>query len=523
MPLQYADGTVAEHMACRTDVAVFDVSHLGTVRLAGPEARPALQRALTNDLAKIRPGKAQYTHLLDEDGSVLDDLIVWWTGEESFDVMPNASNTSRVVGGHRGYRRHRRAGRLAVQGPRSRALMEAVLPEVTTVGHFGVHSLTWRGVPVVVAGTGYTGEEGLECAVPAAAAVALWEAVVAAGAVPAGLGARDTLRLEAGLPLHGHELGPGITPLEAGLAWVVAWDKPGGFRGRDALLAKRGPGHRPRVYGGSSALAVNPCGPVTGSGATASTWASHERQFLARPRVRHRHGFRAPRRARRRGLRRRGPRASPRLPGRAPAVREETGPRSLSHGPLCAAHRRGLLPHAQGPRPVPHRRPVRLCPRRPAFGRGLDLPAGMPEPDVAAEMARLAGANRTGSDLVCFAGGGAYDHDDPRRSPGPWRDVRSSSRHTPPTSPRWPRESSRPSSSTRPWSPGWRGCPVANASLYDGGQGRRRSRQPRRGRHRPRRPFGWRPASTPVARQMLGHADRQGRGTGSWTSPWSTG
>ena len=240
MPLQYADGTVAEHMACRTDVAVFDVSHLGTVRLAGPEARPTLQRALTNDLAKIGPGKAQYTHLLDEDGSVLDDLIVWWTGEDSFDVMPNASNTSRVlaaIGGN-----DVTAGRavLAVQGPRSRALMETVLPEVTTVGHFGVRDLTWRGVPVVVAGTGYTGEAGLECAV--AEAVALWEAVVAAGAAPAGLGARDTLRLEAGLPLHGHELGPGITPLEAGLGWVVAWDKPGGFRGRDALVAQRARG-----------------------------------------------------------------------------------------------------------------------------------------------------------------------------------------------------------------------------------------------------------------------------------------
>ena len=96
-PSSTPSGTVAEHMACRTDVAVFDVSHLGTVRLAGPDARPALQRALTNDLAKVGPGKAQYTHLLDEDGSVLDDLIVWWTGEESFDVMPNASNTSRVL------------------------------------------------------------------------------------------------------------------------------------------------------------------------------------------------------------------------------------------------------------------------------------------------------------------------------------------------------------------------------------------------------------------------------------------
>jgi aminomethyltransferase len=242
MPLQFATGTVAEHMACRGDVAVFDVSHLGTVRLVGPEALLALQRALTNDLAKIRPGKAQYTHLLDDDGSVLDDLIVWWTGEESFDVMPNASNTSRVLAAIGGTDVTAERAVLAVQGPRSRAVMETVLPEVATVGHFGVRDLTWRGIPVVVAGTGYTGEVGLECAVPAAEAVGLWEAVVAAGAAPAGLGARDTLRLEAGLPLHGHELGPGITPLDAGLGWVVAWDKPGGFRGREALVAQRARG-----------------------------------------------------------------------------------------------------------------------------------------------------------------------------------------------------------------------------------------------------------------------------------------
>jgi aminomethyltransferase len=153
--------------------------------------------------------------------------------------MPNASNTSRVLAAIGGTDVTASRAVLAVQGPRSRALMEAVLPEVVTVGHFGVRDLIWQGVPVVVAGTGYTGEDGVECAVPASDAVALWEAIVAAGATPAGLGARDTLRLEAGLPLHGHELGPGITPLQAGLGWVVAWDKPGGFRGRDALVAER--------------------------------------------------------------------------------------------------------------------------------------------------------------------------------------------------------------------------------------------------------------------------------------------
>jgi aminomethyltransferase len=244
MPLEFATGTVAEHMACRREVAVFDVSHLGTVRVAGPRARATLQWALTNDLAKIRPGKAQYSHLLDDDGSVLDDLIIWWTGPESFDVMPNASNTSRVLDAIGGRDVTDGRGVLAVQGPRSRALTAVVLPEAATVGRFEVREVAWEGVPVVVAGTGYTGEDGVECAVPADDAVALWEALVARGAAPAGLGARDTLRMEAGLPLHGHELGPGITPLEAGLGWVVAWDKAGGFRGRDALVAQRARGLR---------------------------------------------------------------------------------------------------------------------------------------------------------------------------------------------------------------------------------------------------------------------------------------
>jgi aminomethyltransferase len=239
MPLEYEHGTVAEHMSCRRDVAIFDVSHLGTVRLTGRDAKATLQRALTNDLGKIGPGRAQYTHLLDDDGSVLDDLIVWWSGEETFDVMPNASNTSRVRGAIGGTDVTASRAVLAVQGPQARSALAAAFPGAADVGRFRVEQLEWQGAPVTVAGTGYTGEDGVECSVPAEQAAGLWEALVAAGASPAGLGARDTLRLESGLPLHGHELGPGITPLEAGLSWVVAWDKPGGFTGLDALVSQR--------------------------------------------------------------------------------------------------------------------------------------------------------------------------------------------------------------------------------------------------------------------------------------------
>lgn len=239
MPISYSAGTVAEHRVCRSAAVAFDVSHLGTVRVEGSEAFDLLQRTLTNDLSRIAPGRAQYTHLLDDaDGSVLDDIIVWWVRPNRFDVMPNASNTFSVreaLGGQDVT--HERAV-IAVQGPTAREHLSAVSPEAATVPRFGVATFGWEGVTCVAAGTGYTGEDGVECAIPVVRAEAFWWALMERGVAPAGLGARDTLRLEAGLPLHGHELGPGITPLQAGLGWVVGWDK-GPFRGRAALEAER--------------------------------------------------------------------------------------------------------------------------------------------------------------------------------------------------------------------------------------------------------------------------------------------
>jgi len=250
MPLAYGDGTIAEHRACREAAVAFDVSHLGTVRVQGPEALDRLQAALTNDLRKIGPGRAQYTHLLDEaDGSVLDDIIVWWVREDVFDVMPNASNTDRVVAAIGGEDVTATRAVVAVQGPEARERLATISADAAAVGRFRVAEAVVDGVACVVAGTGYTGEDGVELAIPAERAAAVWDALVGIGLVPAGLGARDTLRLEAGLPLHGHELGPGITPLQAGLGWVVAWDKPGGFRGRDALLAERDGGLARRLRG----------------------------------------------------------------------------------------------------------------------------------------------------------------------------------------------------------------------------------------------------------------------------------
>lgn len=249
MPLAYPSGTLAEHVACRTGAVMFDVSHLGTVRVEGPKAFEQLQACLTNDLSRIAPGRAQYTHLLDEnDASVLDDIIVWWVNDQIFDVMPNASNTDRVVAAIGGADTTATRAVIAVQGPRARAIVATFCPDAAAVKRFTVEEIEICGFSCVVAGTGYTGEDGIEIAVPNDGAAVVWNALREAGAFPAGLGARDTLRLEAGLPLHGHELGEGITSLQAGLEWVVAWNKPD-FRGKRALATEKERGIARRLVG----------------------------------------------------------------------------------------------------------------------------------------------------------------------------------------------------------------------------------------------------------------------------------
>ncbi len=256
MPLQYT-GVLEEHRACRSRGVVFDVSHLGSVMLEGPGAFEAIQRLFTNDLGRIEPGRAQYTLLLDEaDAHAVDDLIIWWLGPERFHVIPNASNTAAVLDALReeagtGTSVNEVTGEralLAVQGPAARAALSKVSEDLAQVGHFEVGSFPFAGVDCLVGGTGYTGEDGVEVLVPSATAGSLFEALLDAGLSPAGLGARDTLRLEMGYPLHGHELGPGITPNQAGLNWAVGWDKAT-FRGREALAREREAGVARRLCG----------------------------------------------------------------------------------------------------------------------------------------------------------------------------------------------------------------------------------------------------------------------------------
>ena len=238
MPLAYQGGTVAEHLACRRDAVVFDVSHLGTVRCEGPGMFDALQSTLTNDLGKIAPGRAQYTHLLNDEGFVVDDIIVWWYASDGFDVMPNASNTSGVTAALPGRDVTAERVVLAVQGPEARARIAQWDERIAGVPRFGVLRVDVAGVEVAVAGTGYTGEDGLEIAAPNEVAEEVLAKVLATGVTPAGLGARDTLRLEAALPLYGHELSLHSTTLEARLGWVLGWNKET-FRGRAAVQAER--------------------------------------------------------------------------------------------------------------------------------------------------------------------------------------------------------------------------------------------------------------------------------------------
>ncbi|HYV60746.1 MAG TPA: glycine cleavage system aminomethyltransferase GcvT [Acidimicrobiia bacterium] len=260
MPIQYAS-VLEEHRACREHAVAFDVSHLGSVRVDGPGAYAMLQWAFTNDLARIAPGRAQYTHLLDaDDAHVVDDIIVWWVADEEFIVMPNASNTAPLLAALEDATGSHPDGActladitsdravIAVQGPEARLELAALDPGWADVPRFAVRPVVFDSQPGWAAGTGYTGEDGVELHVPAPVAPAVWRLLLDGGMRPAGLGARDTLRLEAGLPLHGHELGPGITPLQAGLSWVVRFDK-GDFRGRAPLLAERERGIQRRLRG----------------------------------------------------------------------------------------------------------------------------------------------------------------------------------------------------------------------------------------------------------------------------------
>ena len=250
MPISYAGaGVVAEHTAVRTSVGIFDVSHLGKASVTGPGAAAFVNSCLTADLGKLSQGQAQYTMCANNNGGVIDDLIAYLVSPDEVFLIPNAANTAAVVAALADaapadisvVNQHTDFGVLAVQGPASAEVLDAIgLP--SDLGYMSWVDAEFEGLPVRVCRTGYTGEHGYELVPSWDGAPSVWDALVheagLRGGRPAGLGARDTLRTEMGYALHGQDLGPDISPVQARVGWAVGWRKPD-FFGREALLAER--------------------------------------------------------------------------------------------------------------------------------------------------------------------------------------------------------------------------------------------------------------------------------------------
>ena len=247
MPVYYA-GINEEHRAVRSAAGVFDVSHMGQVEIAGPGAHDFLQRVLSNDLDRLADGRAQYTLLTNDDGVIVDDLIAYRRGLDDYLLVVNAGNTEidvavlTAAAGAVPVVDHSAAhGMIALQGPASDDVLDGAVADIPS---FGFANRTIAGVPCLVARTGYTGERGVEIVTPAAATATVWDHLLAAGAVPCGLGARDTLRLEVCYPLHGNDISPATNAIAAGLGWVCALPKD--FTGAGVLrrTKEEGPAER---------------------------------------------------------------------------------------------------------------------------------------------------------------------------------------------------------------------------------------------------------------------------------------
>ncbi len=259
MPIQYT-GILEEHRAVRAAAGLFDLSHMGELFVEGPDAGAALAAALVTDPPALVVGRAHYSMICASDGGILDDLIVYRLAEDQFMVVANASNyrvvSDALVERLDGFRavlddRSLATGLVAVQGPRSLEILGSLTDlDLDAIRYYGILEGNVAGVPALVARTGYTGEDGFEAFVDAGRAGEVWDALVEAGRphglVPVGLGARDTLRLEAGMPLYGNELDRATNPYEAGLGRVVKLGKPGDFTGRAALegVSRDGVGRR---------------------------------------------------------------------------------------------------------------------------------------------------------------------------------------------------------------------------------------------------------------------------------------
>ena len=260
MPLEYTgSGVLAEHNATREAIGLFDVSHLGTATLIGENAAEQLNKILTNDINRIKPGQAQYSTLLSEDGTVVDDLIVYLRSKDEVLIIPNASNATKVLEIIKSNiskdiemnNLHQDIAIIAIQGPKSFELVNDLgLP--TDMQYMAFKDVSFLGQPITICRTGYTGEKGFELLIPAQAAINIWDEIISKGqkygAKAVGLGARDTLRTEMGYPLHGQDISLNISPLEAGLSWAVSLEKSN-FLGKDALLKQKANGIKRKLVG----------------------------------------------------------------------------------------------------------------------------------------------------------------------------------------------------------------------------------------------------------------------------------
>lgn len=263
MPISYGS-QLEEHHAVRRDAGMFDVSHMTVIDLHGAHTREFLRHLLANNVDKLKvQGKALYSCMLNEQGGVIDDLIVYFLGDEFFRLVVNAATRDKDLAWieqqakvfNVAVQERPDFAMIAVQGPNARAKVIGLLHEVDRariekLGRFAAAAAQGpHGVPLFIARTGYTGEDGFEIMVPEEQAVALWKELAAAGVAPCGLGSRDTLRLEAGMNLYGQDMDEGVTPWEAGLAWTIALDEGRDFIGRKALEAQKRAGI-PRVMVG---------------------------------------------------------------------------------------------------------------------------------------------------------------------------------------------------------------------------------------------------------------------------------
>ena len=256
LPVQYPTGVIREHMAVREAAGLFDVSHMGEVLYRGPDALKNLQRLLTNDFSTLAIGRVRYSPMCNPQGGVIDDLIVYRLGEDRYGVVVNAANRHKDVEWMRQCLfgevtfedQSDRLAELALQGPRAEAILEALCDRPLPKAYYSfVPEVRVAGICCLVSRTGYTGEDGFELYCPSEDAPALWDALLSAGAaqglLPCGLGARDTLRLEASMPLYGHEMDEETTPFEAALGWAVKMQKDD-FIGKQALLGHEMPARR---------------------------------------------------------------------------------------------------------------------------------------------------------------------------------------------------------------------------------------------------------------------------------------